>query len=83
MVFCVLSTPWLHWFIAIFCSDWTEDGLEVKIHLSLVHLSTDMADFRTYCTIVLLLNDFTEGIQQEEEDVQDVRQIISEASSYN
>lgn len=82
MMFCVLSTPW---FIALFFSDWTEDGLEVKIHLNLFHLSTDMADFTKYHTIVLLLNKFTEGVQQEEEDMQleGVRQMISEVSSYN
>lgn len=37
----------------------TDDGLEVKIHLILVHLSTDKADFTMYHMIVLLLNDFT------------------------
>lgn len=71
--------------MTLFCSDRTEDRLEVKIHLKLVHLSTDMTDFTTYHTIVLLLNDFTEGIQQEEGDMQleGVRQMISEGSSYN
>lgn len=73
------------WFIALFSSDWTEDGLEVEIHLNLLHLSTDMADFTTYHTIVLLLNNFAEGIQQEEEEMQleGVRQMISEVSSYS
>lgn len=82
VVFCVLSTLW---FIALFSSDWTEDGLEVEIHLNLLHLSTDMADFTTYHTIVLLLNNFAEGIQQEEEEMQleGVRQMISEVSSYS
>ena len=82
VMFCVPSTPW---FIALFSSDWTEDGPEVEIHLNLIHLSTDMADFTTYHTIVLLLNNFTEGIQQEERDMQleGVRQMISEGSSYN
>lgn len=30
-MFCELSTSWLPWFIVLFCSDRTEDGLEVKI----------------------------------------------------
>ena len=30
VMFCVLSTSWLPWFIALFCSDRKEDGLEAK-----------------------------------------------------
>lgn len=84
-MFCALSSSSFPWFIARFCSDRTEDGLEVKIHLNLVHLRADVADFTTYHKIVPLLNEFREGIQQEEEDMQcvGVRQMISDISSYN
>jgi len=72
-------------FYSILFYNRAEDGLEVKIHLTLVHLRTDMADCETYHTIILLLNDFTEAVQQEEGDVQleGVRQMMSEVSSYS
>lgn len=53
------------------------------IHLNLVHLSTDMADFTTYHTIVLILINFIEGIQQWDMQLEGVRQMISEVSNYN